>query len=833
LRTLKRLDEPTALAIMADVARGLAVAHDRGIVHRDIKPENILLIEAETDLMNGSPDGEADTVEAPPPGSRPRVKLSDFGVARQVDQSESLSLTQAGSILGTPLYMAPEQCAGSETVGPAADVYALGATLFHMLAGRPPFEAASTLGLIAKHQNEPPPSLRDRNESVSEAVDQVVAKALAKRPEQRYADAGEMLLDLERLLRGEPTGIGVHPKLPDCEPGSLVQFDFRWELQSEARQLWPHVSNTERLNRALGLPAIPFTTEYDPVDGVRRYGEIKTAGLAMKWREQPYEWVEGRRMGVVREFSGGPFRWFVSMVELTPRAGGGTTLTHSIRVAAQGWLGRVVAHLKIGRGARRAMDRVYRRIDAALRGNLDIDAGPDPFEPPAALSHDRRRRLERWLDSLGRHGVDPLAIERIGDYLALASPQDVARIRPLALARRLDLDADQVLAACLHGANEGAMILLWDILCPVCRIPSQVVDTLRALREHGRCESCHVDFELDFANSVEMIFRVHPEIRESETGVYCIGGPAHSPHVVAQVRIGPGERFVLDLELTEGAYRLRGPQLSFSIDFRVEPAAPVKRWDLTLSQEPDSDLPRTLRAGGQTIALTNDYDRELLIRIERTAPRDDALTAAQASALALFRELFPGEVLSPGQLINLAIVTLLVAEFVHGDKLYQDVGDARAFALIQEHLGRLDAVLRRHGGAAVKTVDERTVAVFSEPLSAVQAGIDLASVLVEEDPIRGQNMRVGIHRGPALVATREGHLDYFGTTPRVAARLSELAPSGAVVLSPAVAADPGVSSLLQSDDLTATIIPAAVPGLPEGYVHRISHAGTAAVPGDD
>jgi class 3 adenylate cyclase len=581
------------------------------------------------------------------------------------------------------------------------------------------------------------------------------------------------------------------------------------------------------------LPAIPITTEYDPVDGVRRYGELKSVGLAMRWREQPYEWVEGRRMGVVREFSGGPFRWFVSMVELTPRAGGGTTLTHSIRVEVKGWLGRAIAHLKIGKNARRAMDRVYHRIDAALRGNLEVDAGPDPFEPPVALSHDRRRRLDRWLDSLGGHGVDPLAIERIGDYLALASPQDVTRIRPLALARRLDLDADQVLAACLHGANEGAMILLWDILCPVCRIPSQVVETLRALREHGRCEACHVDFELDFANSVEMIFRVHPEIRESETGVYCIGGPAHSPHVVAQVRIGPGERFVLDLELAEGAYRLRGPQLGFSIDFRVEPAAPVKRWDLTLSHEPGPDLPRTLRTGGQTIALTNDNDRELLVRIERTAPRDDALTAADASALALFRELFPGEVLSPGQLINLAIVTLVVAELVHGDELYQDVGDARAFALIQEHLGRLDAILRRHDGAPVKTVNERTVSVFSEPLPAVRAALDMASIRVEDDPTHDLNVRVGIHRGPALVATREGHLDYFGTTPRVAARLSELAPAGSVVLSHAVAADPGVSTLLRSQELTTTIIPAALLGLPEGYVHRIGRPGTFGIPDDD
>src|SRR5439155_7967857 len=141
--------------------------------------------------------------------------------------------------------------------------------------------------------------------------------------------------------------------------------------------------------------------------------------------------------------------------------------------------------------------------------------------------------------------------------------------RPLVLARRLGVDAEAMVSACLHGAREGLLVLLWDILCPVCRIPSEVQDTLRALREHGSCEACNLDFDLDFANSVEMIFRAHPEIRDTEVGTYCIGGPVHSPHVVAQVRISPTERIELELGLTEGAYRLRGPQLPHAFDFRV------------------------------------------------------------------------------------------------------------------------------------------------------------------------------------------------------------------------------------------------------------------------
>src|SRR4029079_6933729 len=98
-----------------------------------------------------------------------------------------------------------------------------------------------------------------------------------------------------------------------------------------------------------------------------------------------------------------------------------------------------------------------------------------------------------------------------------------------------------------------------------------------------------------------------------------------------QAGVGAGERIELDLALTEGSYRLRGPQLPFTLDFRVEPRAQATRWDMRLSLGLDADLPRSLKSGGQLLALTNDFKQELLVRVERTAPRDDALTAARAA----------------------------------------------------------------------------------------------------------------------------------------------------------------------------------------------------------
>ena len=143
----------------------------------------------------------------------PRIKISDFGLARHVVDTESLALTAAGALMGTPHYMSPEQWTG-RAIDARTDVYAMGATLFHLLSGRPLFEGRTRDDLATQHCNEPPPRLSTLNPTVSEGVVRVVERALSKRPEDRYIDAGAMLRDLEALLHGEATGIPMHPILP-------------------------------------------------------------------------------------------------------------------------------------------------------------------------------------------------------------------------------------------------------------------------------------------------------------------------------------------------------------------------------------------------------------------------------------------------------------------------------------------------------------------------------------------------------------------------------------------------------------------------------------------
>ena len=381
--------------------------------------------------------------------------------------------------------------------------------------------------------------------------------------------------------------------------------------------------------------------------------------------------------------------------------------------------------------------------------------------------------------------------------------------------------------------QKGLLVLLWDILCPVCRIPTQVTDTLKALREHGRCEACNLDFELDFANSVEMIFRVHPEIRASELRTYCIGGPAHSPHVVSQARLAPGERLEMDLRLAEGAYRFRGPQLSYTIDFRVSPQASTVRWDLNLSHPPEPELPRILRPGSQLLALTNDHDRELVVRVERTAPRGDTVTAGRAWSIALFRQLYPGETLAAGQLISVATVTLLTTRLDAVSGLYRDLGDVRAAALIHEHFRLLETIVRQEGGALVKTSNAGLLAVFQESAAAVSAALEMQALLRRTPATQDLRIGVGIHRGPAVAATLNDRLDYLGTVVDLSTELAQRSAGSEILLSQTVSADPQVAILIHRRRLLGALETIDLPGGPTFAMYRlaIDPAGDGSPPG--
>lgn len=812
------LPERIAVEIARDIARALAGAHAASVIHRDVKPANVLL---ERPTPNGDGPVIAELVASVQSGRTPHARVTDFGLARHIDQSESMQLTKTGTMVGTPYYLAPEQCTGTSDITPATDVYSLGVTLFEMLAGRPPFMADDPVKMISLHCFEEPPNLRKLNAEVGDGVARIVERCLAKAPENRYGDAADLLEDLERLLRGEANEIAIHPIVPD-ESGHVLETEWTWDLESAPRDLWPLVSNTERINRAVGLPGVEYETERDDDGRLRKFGSFKLGWARIRWEEHPFEWVEGRRLGVLRQFVRGPFRWFLSIVEIEPRPAGGTRLRHRVRVATRGLLGRLLANIEVNVKGRRGLDRVYGRIDAVASGRTTGSPALDPFEPPPSLPRRTRSRLEAAADRLlTLDGVDRSCVEPLIAFLSESPAQELARLRPRVLAERLSVPFDGLVRTALNACEEGLLELHWDILCPTCRVSSNIVDTLEDVRQHEHCEACDLDFAVDFGRAVELILRVHPDVREADLRTYCIGGPEHAPHVVAQVRIEPDESLALDLALEPGTYVVRGPQLPGTTAFEVDANGEGHRAHVRLAPGANEHRRPSLRTGRQSLSIENGFDRPLLVRIERTVFRDDVLTAREARGIAEFRRLFPGEILSADQLSDVSTTSLLAIGVAASGALYERWGDIGAYELIRGRLQDVRTAVAAAGGEIVREQGERLLARFPGTLVAIETALELLATDPPDD--QAVPLTLGLHRGTIMATSMNGGVGYFGRTVNIALELLDLAPQPGLVLSESLGGEADVvewvaeaGRSIESRQVTSAAGPVAIHVVTEG-----------------
>jgi serine/threonine protein kinase len=190
LESGRRVTYKQAADLLQQLARGVHYAHQQGIVHRDLKPGNILLT------------GEEDV------GSLGEAKIVDFGLAKPLDGFATIeaggSRTRSGAVLGTPNYMAPEQARGVRDIGPPADVYSLGAVLYELITGQPPFQGESTVETLLRVTQGDPRAPRGIDSKIPRDLETICLTCLAKDPKRRYASAEELAKDLGRFLDGEP-----------------------------------------------------------------------------------------------------------------------------------------------------------------------------------------------------------------------------------------------------------------------------------------------------------------------------------------------------------------------------------------------------------------------------------------------------------------------------------------------------------------------------------------------------------------------------------------------------------------------------------------------------
>ena len=592
---------------------------------------------------------------------------------------------------------------------------------------------------------------------------------------------------------------------------SFRELHKRWEfdLKSSPERLWPFIADTNRLNRDTGVPEIEVERGQPRLPNARRKVKLSIHGLPVEWEEQPFEWVKPVRFGIERTYTRGPLARLRVLAELAPNSVGGTHLVYQLWSTPRNLPGALAVSLQVNLIVSRRFREAVQKYDAAAIRDASVptrqpSVSQSLFDLPrlASLKQKLLADLEQAELTAEKRALGEFLVGRLAGYIAHADDLEVSRIRPYHLADEWNEPRRDVLEIFLRATRVGLLDFQWDLLCPLCRGAKQSGQSLKDIDEHLHCATCKIDFTVNFDRYVELTFRPNPAVRRVDVQAFCIGSPEWTPHVVAQQLLPAGEKRTLDLPLERGSYRLRTLELPGSQEVTVTPdgesTAQVAIDENGWNAEP---LRVTERF---SLDLRNETDAEQLMILERMAWNDQATTAAEVTALQMFRDLFASEALRPGQQISVGTLTVLFTDLRDSTKLYREIGDATAFGRVMSHFDVLRKAIAEHDGAVVKTIGDAIMAVFRRAADGVLAMLEAQRTLAQpSDGSMPLQLKAGLHTGPCIAVTLNERLDYFGSTVNLAARLEALSTGTDVIISQSVYEDTQVRGLLDEKRVLA------------------------------
>lgn len=569
--------------------------------------------------------------------------------------------------------------------------------------------------------------------------------------------------------------------LPWPKDVSGPKWDRLWhfDLNVQAEQIWPYIINANRLNKDLGYEGI----EYTEIEGIL-HGKCGEGPRLQMWIELPWEWNYARSLSRLRIYSIGLLQYNKTAIYIQK-------INHNTGIRLYLYIGSISTHPL----AEKIMNAFYDKFEvryreAFARYEQKILQGGVTSTHLQQLNKKQQKKLDNYVDLFKQKGLDTKIITKLMHYILTEDEIELYHIRILPLAKKWRIDPDELLEVCLHAVKLGVLQITWDTICPHCRGPRDENPYLSEIKLKGHCDVCQIDFENNGKNSVEVVFHVHPSIREIKKIYYCSAEPFAKQHIKLQrLLLKENDETVIETTVPEGKYH-----------YRVVGSEDIKPYVITADtqtvQKPNGIYNQWL------LKLKNPSKEDKLFVLENiTWDTDAILKPERLFSNEVFRELFSDEYLPYDLNLEIGLQTIMFIDIMRSTEYYEVHGDATAFNAIRKIFLYLANVARIHHGTIFKTMGDGCLLAFSQPLQAIESARFLQQQVQKGVLETDLNFRTSINLGRCLAVNFSNKIDFFGQTVNHAAKLQAGSSPGNIIISENLINDSQVKPFLQKNKI--------------------------------
>lgn len=519
-------------------------------------------------------------------------------------------------------------------------------------------------------------------------------------------------------------------------------------------RLWAVISDTSRMNKAMGLPA----WEEAELNG-SRVVRTKVLGQQQEWVEAPWTWIIHQEIRQERTYKKGLMHSQTGTFRiLSEKTSDGA---HQVEISFN-WYGNIFLKFILGPLSAQFLQKqmtayVHKQEKIYFANAQAKNTLLTPLRPLNPVDEQLISRIFYETKS------DSQNLKTIVKTLVASDSLDIHKINPKKLSTQTGLGLNSAIEQLTTLTQHGYLALTWDVVCPHCRGPQQEVAKLQLVNETSRCQTCELEFSAQSERAVEVSFKPQSKFREIGSMVFCAAEPAKKTHILMNWAVEKNKKFKFNMDLKEGFYRIRTLQGKKECEVQVSGGgSPQQKVDIDLSH------PQIKIASGDCeFTFTGDANDFLVF--ESLAWTEEKYLAGEALSNSHIRTLLNDDLLKSGVKLDIGEQIILFTDIVGSTPMYRKLGDSKAFVAIQDHYLTIEKIIQINQGIVVKFIGDAVMAAFTDAALAYKANNEIHAAFKNNKDLLV--LRTSFHIGQVLCVNMNVGLDYFGQTVNTAAKL--------------------------------------------------------------